>query len=245
MRTIPKIVHYCWFGTGEKPADVQEYIKTWKKNMPDYEFMEWGESNFDIENAIPYVKEAYAARKFAFVSDYVRMQALYRYGGVYFDTDVEVCKPFEEYLEDRSMVVGFESKRSLLTAFVAVEKEHPFIGEFVDSYKDRHFLKEDGSYDMTVINQGFSELMEKKGVDLDNEDFRVIDGSIAVYPREYFCGFDVDNWHVRSTDKTCTIHHMASSWVGSKAGLKRRVINALQKTLGYDRYDKLKQMLRH
>ena len=83
MRSIPKIVHYCWFGNGEKPQDVKECIASWKAQMPDYEFMEWNESNFDVEHAIPYVKQAYEAKKFAFVSDYVRIQALYRFGGIY------------------------------------------------------------------------------------------------------------------------------------------------------------------
>ena len=161
MRTIPKIVHYCWFGNNEKPNDVQRYIETWRKFLPDYEFMEWNESTFDMERTIPYVKEAYAAKKYAFVSDYVRIYALHQYGGIYFDTDVEVRKTFEEYLENREMVLGFESERSLITAFLAVSAHHPYIKEFLDSYKERSFLKKDGSYDLMTINEGFSKLMEQ------------------------------------------------------------------------------------
>lgn len=245
MRRIPKIVHYCWFGNGDKPQDVERFIQTWKKNMPDYQFMEWNEQNFDISMAIPYVQQAYAARKFAFVSDYVRIQALYNYGGVYFDTDVEVRKPFDEYLDNRSMVLGFESKRSLLTAFIAVEQHHPYMKEFLDSYESRQFLNEDGSYDMTVINKGFSELLEHKGIDLDRDEFQELDEDIAVYAREYFCGFDVENWHVNITDHTCTVHHMASSWVPGIQGLKRKIIEMLHKILGYEKYDKLRKALKH
>lgn len=244
MRKIPKIVHYCWFGNGEKPDNIKAYIETWKKNMPEYTFMEWNEQNFDVKNSIPYVRQAYEAKKYAFVSDYARIQALYEYGGIYFDTDIEVKKSFEEYLEDKSMVLGFESERSLLTAFIAVEKEHPYMKEFLESYKDRNFIKEDGSYDMLVINEGFSTLMERKGVDLDRNEYQEPEKNIVVYPIEYFCGFDVTNWHEAITDKTCTVHYMNSSWVSGTQGMKRKVIYTLQKILGYKNYDKMKQMFR-
>jgi len=245
MRTIPKIVHYCWFGNGEKPQEVQDCIASWKEKMPGYEFMEWNESNFDVSRAIPYVKQAYEAKKFAFVSDYVRIQALHRFGGIYFDTDVEVLKPFEEYLEEDAMLLGFESERSLLTAFIAVEKEHPYMKEFLDSYESRNFLNEDGSYDLTVINKGFSELMEKKGVDLNRNEYQKLsDCRIEVYPIEFFCGFDMNNWHEAVTEKTYTVHHMAGSWVAGGGALKKKVIKLLQKIIGCKNYDKLRGMLK-
>lgn len=244
MRKIPKIVHYCWFGNGEKPDNIKAYIASWKEKMPDYTFMEWNEKNFDVNNSIPYVKQAYQAKKYAFVSDYARIQALYQCGGIYLDTDVEVIKPFEELLEGQSMVLGFESKRSLLTAFIAVEKEHPYIGEFLASYEKRAFIKEDGSFDMTVINEGFSNLMESKGIDLDKNKYQELSGNIVVYPVEYFCGFDVVNWHEDITRNTCTVHYMNSSWVSGSAGVKRKVIHTLQKILGYKTYDKLREKLK-
>ena len=244
MRKIPKIVHYCWFGNGEKPDNIKAYIETWKAKMPEYTFMEWNEQNFDVENSIPYVRQAYEAKKYAFVSDYARIQALYQHGGIYFDTDIEVKKPFEEFLEDKSMVLGFESERSLLTAFIAVEKEHPYMREFLESYRERNFLKEDGSYDMLVINEGFSALMERKGVDLDRNEYQELPGDIVIYPEEYFCGFDVNNWHESITDKTCTVHYMNSSWVSGRQGMKRKIIYTLQKILGYKNYDRLKEIFR-
>ena len=244
MRKIPTIVHYCWFGNGEKPDNIKAYIETWKAKMPHYTFIEWNEQNFDVENSIPYVRQAYEAGKYAFVSDYVRIQALYQFGGVYFDTDVEVKKPFEKLLEDKSMVLGFESAGSLLTAFIAVEKKHPYIGEFLQSYAGRNFLKEDGSYDMSVINDGFSRLMESKGVELSRNEYQELPGNIVVYPEEYFCGFDVNNWHESITDKTCTVHYMNSSWVSGKQEMKRKVIYTLQKLLGYKNYDRLREALK-
>lgn len=244
MRKIPKIVHYCWFGNNEKPDNIKAYIASWKEKMPDYTFMEWNEENFDVKASVPYVRQAYEAGKYAFVSDYARIQALYQYGGIYLDTDVEVKKSFEQLLEHQSMVLGFESKRSLLTAFIAVEKEHPYIGEFLESYRKREFLKKDGSYDMTVINDGFSKLMESKGVDLDRNEYQELPGNIVVYPIEYFCGFDVVNWHEDITNKTCTVHYMNSSWVSGSQGMKRKVIQTLQKILGYETYDKLRKVLK-
>lgn len=245
MRTIPKIVHYCWFGNGEKPQEVQDCIASWKAKLPGYEFMEWNESNFDVAESIPYVKQAYEARKFAFVSDYARIQALYRFGGIYFDTDVEVLKPFEEYLEEKAMLLGFESERSLLTAFIAVEKGHPYIKAFLDSYESRSFLNADGSFDMTVINKGFSDLMEKKGVDLSRNEYqKLADDRIEVYPIEYFCGFDMNNWHEAVTETTYTVHHMAGSWVAGGGTVKRKIIKGLQRLIGYKNYDKLRGMLK-
>lgn len=247
MRSIPKIIHYCWFGGNPLPADVQKYIDSWKEQMPEYEIMEWNESNYDIEKSIPYVKEAYAAKKYAFVSDYARIWALYNYGGVYFDTDVKVLKSFEDALEDASMVTGFESERSLLTAFICAEKNHPLLKTFLDSYTDRSFVMEDGKFDMTVINVGFSKLLEAEGVDLDKNEFQLIPLAepiqpLKVYSKEKFCGFDVKNWCTEITDNTCTVHFMSGSWVGGGMTLKKKIIKLLQLVLGENGYDRLRRL---
>ena len=104
---IPKMIHYCWFGGNPLPESTKKYIRTWKQFLPDYKITEWNETNFDIQSAPAYVREAYEAKKYAFVSDYVRVQKLLQYGGIYFDTDVEVVRPFEQYLQGHSMVAGF------------------------------------------------------------------------------------------------------------------------------------------
>ena len=104
---IPKLIHYCWFGRGKMPEHLKQYMVTWKRILPDYKIMEWNEDNFDVDSSIAYVREAYAAQKFAFVSDYVRLKVLYDYGGIYLDTDIEMIKSPENLLKDASMVIGF------------------------------------------------------------------------------------------------------------------------------------------
>lgn len=239
---IPRIIHYCWFGGNNKPKDIIAYMKTWKEVLPDYSFIEWNEDNFDINTAPDYVKEAYKEKKYAFVSDYVRIKALYEYGGIYFDTDVEVLRPFDQYFKNFSLVLGFESDRLLTTAFIACHRHNQFIGEFLNTYKNRKFIYDDGSLDTSTINEHFSDQAERWGVDLDRDEMQNFGENYIVYPREIFCGFDVKNWHIKVTENTCVVHHMASSWVNSRKKLYFATIYFLQKMLGYRKYDKLKAL---
>lgn len=242
-RKIPHIIHFCWFGGNEKPDNIKRFIEGWKRILPHYEFMEWNESNFSVQEAPVYVREAYEVGKYAFVSDYARIKALKEYGGVYLDTDIEIVRSFDEVLEGREMVLCFESDKSLETAFIACCKGNEHIGGFCETYAARRFIMEDGSYDMSVINEHFSRYMEKVGVVLTDESLRTIEtGKIAIYPREYFAAFDIGNWHICPTEKTYTIHHMNSSWSSKKKKVYFGVIHFLQKILGYKGYDKLKSV---
>lgn len=239
--SIPHTIHYCWFGGNEKPDNIKAFIKEWKEKLPDYTFAEWNESNFSIDDAPEYVKEAYSVKKYAFVSDYARIKALYEQGGIYFDTDIALVKRFDDLLDGHEMVLGFESDRQLETAFIASTPGNKYISTFLKTYEHRHFINPDGSYDMSVINKHFSDCMESFGVSLDNEEIQTIDeGAVIVYPREYFAAFDIGNWHIKPTENTYTIHHMNSSWTTSKKKLYFGVIHFLQKILGFDGYDKLK-----
>lgn len=113
---IPKVIHYCWFGGNPLTENIKQYIRTWKKFFPDYEIRQWNEKNFDL-NSCQFVREAYQARKWAFVSDYVRLYVVYKYGGIYFDTDIEVRRDISDYLKKAKMLLGFESQTSVMTAF--------------------------------------------------------------------------------------------------------------------------------
>lgn len=148
---IPKIIHYCWFGGNVKPRCVVKCIDTWKRLLPEYEIKEWNESNFDLKNANQYVHEAYENKMWAFVTDYARLKVLYEYGGVYFDTDVEVFKNFDELLSNKCFL-GFESNDYICTATIGCEAHNAFIRRFMESYEMRKFINLDGTFDTETTN---------------------------------------------------------------------------------------------
>ena len=148
MTMIPKTIHYCWFGRGQMPPLAVKCIESWKKFLPDYSLKEWNEDNFDV-SANKYVRQAYENRKFAFVTDYVRLYALYTEGGVYMDTDVEVLGSYDNFLHHTAFS-GFETDGNVPTGMMAAEKGSLWAKELLDGYKDRVFIKEDGSFDTTT-----------------------------------------------------------------------------------------------
>ena len=240
MITIPKIIHYCWFGGNPLPKDAVECINTWKKILPEYQIMEWNESNFSINDAPVYVQEAYKEKKFAFVSDYARILALYEYGGIYFDTDLEVLKRFDDCLESNSLVLAFEYKELLMTAFIACEKKHPFIKAFIDTYEGRHFIQQDGSYDTLPNTDVWSPLAASWGVDLKKNAVQSVEGRIKVYPIDYFTAYDIENCHEKITKNSRTVHHMANSWASGKIKFRNKVKHTIQRVISVEKYDKLR-----
>lgn len=214
---IPKIIHYCWFGRGEMPELAKKCIKSWHEHMPDYEYKLWNEDNFDV-NVIPYTKEAYQVKKYAFVSDYVRLWALENEGGIYFDTDVEVFKPFDDLLS-RKAFVGFEGSKYLPvgTCVMATEAHGVWVKEMFDNYKDRHFMNADGSFDMTTNVQFMSEKMcengfVQNGIEQDYKD-------LHVFPVEYFSPRQTTGEYIR-TFNTYSDHLGIGSWVENTKGWK-------------------------
>lgn len=207
---IPKIIHYCWFGRGEKNALAVKCIESWKKILPEYELKEWNEDNFDI-NLYPYAKEALENRKFAFVTDVVRLYALYHEGGIYMDTDVEVLKTYDPFLHHH-MFSGFESDNNVPTGMMAAEKGSIWAKELLDQYDNRHFVKEDGTFDQTTNTTVITEYMLQKGLVLNNT-FQDFPGLCTMYPSEYFCPKDHADGIIRCTNKSVCIHHFAGSWI--------------------------------
>ena len=241
---IPKIIHYCWFGSPNKPKSVQRFIDSWKKQLPDYTFMEWGEGNCDLDQEIDYVKEAYKCKKYAFVSDYIRIKKLVQYGGVYLDTDIRIIKRFDKLLQKYDAVIGFEGPGNLETAFIASIPQHPLFREFQESYKERHFVREDGSLDTTPINNNISPFFVKRGLKLDEDRYQKISENIAVFPTECFCAFNIKDWHPEPTKRTYTIHYMASSWQSNNVKLKIILFRTLRTVLGNNIYYNLRKVLR-
>ena len=142
---IPKVIHYCWFGKGQMPELVQDCVTSWHTHMPDWKYQFWTEDNFDVSTAPQYVQEAYAAKKYAFVSDFVRLWALEREGGLYMDVDFEVYKPFDDLMEQYEAFAGYEgSKRNpVMMGVIAAKAHHPWIQGMLQTYESRVFLKED------------------------------------------------------------------------------------------------------
>ena len=207
---IPKIIHYCWFGRNPLPELAIKCIASWKKYLPDYEIKEWNEDNFNL-NLYPYVREAYDKRKYAFVTDVVRLYALYHEGGIYMDTDVEVLKPLDSFLLHTAFS-GFESYENIQTAIMASEKGGLFCKDNLDYYDDKHFVKPDGSLDLTTNVVTMTNYMLPKGLKQDNT-YQDFEGLITFYPKEYFCPINQVTKRLLITENTYTIHHFSGSWI--------------------------------
>ena len=200
MRTIPKVIHCCWFGGAPKSELITKCIDSWKKYCPEYTIYEWNESNFDL-SACAYAKEAYSAKKWAFVSDYVRIWALNEFGGVYLDTDVELTAPLDQFLCHPAFT-GFEKIDLPFTAVFGCVKGHPFTSTILASYADRHFIQADGTFDMQTNTESVTNLLVNTyAVRLDNTFQQTADG-LAIYPSEYFCPKSHADSVVRITKNT-------------------------------------------
>lgn len=206
---IPKIIHYCWFGHNEYPEKVAYCIQTWKKYLPDYELRLWNEDNFDI-SCCRFVREAYDAKQYAFVSDYVRLKVLEECGGIYLDTDIEVVRSFEEIL-NHDVVLGADENGNL-TAFMATVSGHPFFSEMVVLYDSLNFLLPNGKFNTKVNNQWMQEQLAKYGFELKNE-YQILDLGIVVFPDDFFHAKSLVSGKLHRTKNTFCIHHHTSLWV--------------------------------
>ncbi|GGK07016.1 glycosyl transferase [Parabacteroides faecis] len=221
---IPKIIHYCWFGNNPLPTLAIKCIASWKKYLPDYEIKEWNEENFDI-NIIQYVKEAYNAKKYAFVSDYARFWILYNYGGLYFDTDVEIIRPMDEIIIRGSfMGCEYDGKPGRGMPLVApglglgAIKELAFYREILRLYDGMKFINDDGTCNLTTIVKYTTQVLCKYGLK-DISGIQEV-SSIIIYPQEFFC--PLHGSQVKFTKNTYTIHHYMGSWV--KQGIRKKII---------------------
>ena len=218
---IPKVIHYCWFGKKTLPKTAVRCIDSWKKILPEYEIREWNEDNFDISSCA-YVKEAYEAKKWAFVTDYVRLYVLVTYGGIYMDTDVEIIKPLDQFLEHQAFS-GFQTDTEVPTGIMACEKEYPLFDKLLHDYDGRHFKNEDGSFDVKYTNvDAITASCVEKGLILNNE-FQVIDG-FALYPKDVFCAKDYKTRDVNITENTVSVHHFAGSWTNPEDKMEVRIL---------------------
>ena len=218
---IPHKIHYCWHGHTEMPQLAKECIASWHKYMSDWEYKLWNEDNFDI-NITLYTAEAYAAGKYAFVSDYVRLWALYNEGGLYLDVDFEVYKPFDDLLVNHAFA-GFEgSKRNPVMMGVCASEAHgEWVMEMLKAYEGRHFIKSDGTYDMTTNVKFLTSIMAANGFKQNGEEQFYKD--LHVYPVDYFSPRQTNGEYFRTENTYCE-HRGLNSWATEKKGWKGKVL---------------------
>lgn len=238
---IPKIIHYCWFGRGKMPELALKCIASWHKYLPEYEYKLWNEDTFDI-NSVPYVKEAYEARKFAFITDYIRLWALNKFGGVYMDTDVEILRPLDEFMKLPAFT-GYEASSSMapVTGLMASAANGVWVKEQLAYYDDKHFRRADGTLDLTPNTITISKIMTDNGFVIDGK-YGVYKNDMHVFPVDYFCPL-TSTRVLKLTSNTACIHHFAGSWVERTPWQKFKNW-FFEKVLGRKLTDKLVQVKR-
>lgn len=212
MQNIPKKIHYCWFGGNPLSEMAKRCIESWKKYCPDYEIIEWNEQSFDL-NYNEYVREAYEQKKWAFLSDVVRLYALVEFGGIYLDTDVEIVKSFDDMLDNRAFI-GFQSVTSIQTAVMACEKGNHIFRKLLNDYQGQHFIKGGGNVDYTTNVERITNIFLEYGL-LQNNEYQVVEGCVF-YPTEFFCPLNVATRCLNTTRNTYAIHHFEGSWLNEE-----------------------------
>lgn len=230
---IPKIIHYCWLSNDPIPENLRRYMNTWKKQLPDYTFMLWDFNRFD-KNSSQWVQEAFEHKKYAFAADYIRLYALYHYGGIYLDMDVEVLKPFTPFLSLHIMI-GFEhGNHGLEMATLGTEKNSSWIKSCLQYYEGRSFIKKDGSLDTTTLPHIIINACREKGYQLKlvhniNEALPIQDENIIpVFTSDFFSpkqSFKSDKINI--TTNTISIHHFAGTWLPWYSRLEKNICNLL------------------
>lgn len=212
---IPKIIHYCWISENvndKLPEKVQECINTWKQYLPDYEIKRWNQYNFDISNSI-YAKQALDCKKYAFVSDYIRLSVLYRYGGIYLDTDMKVLKGFNDLL-DNKFFVGLETSKMVATCIIGAEKNNILVKELLDVYKNKYFINNNGNLNIIPNTVLMTEVLKKHNIKINNTLQR--NKYLTIYPIEYFCPYENNTGELNLTENSYAIHLYNGSWVDEK-----------------------------
>lgn len=198
--SIPKRIHYCWLSNDPVPEDMKKYIEGWKQILPDYEFVKWDFNRFDKASSV-WVGEAFDQKKYAFASDYIRIYAVYHYGGIYLDMDVEVVKAFDELLESPYMFAYERPDKSRIEAgCFGAEKNDPFLKACLEHYENRHFVKEGSLLDTLPLSRVMSDVIREKNINR------------KIYSWEYFTAKSFETGMETPTDNTYAIHHFAGSW---------------------------------
>lgn len=217
---IPKVIHYCWFGRNPLPPLAEKCIASWRKFLPDYEIKEWNEDNFDV-NIIPYTAEAYAAKKYAFVSDYARFWILYHHGGVYFDTDVEVIKPMDDILAAGAFM-GCEQDSPITVnpgLGIAATAQMPIYKKLLEYYIPLLF---DAAHIGATIVDHTTNVLKAMGLKEIEGIQKVSD--CGIYPSEYFNPIHIVTKRLHITQNTRSVHWYAGTWNDNKEGIFKTML---------------------
>ncbi|GHU58953.1 glycosyl transferase [Spirochaetia bacterium] len=207
---IPKIIHYCWFGGNPLPELAQKCITSWRKHCPGYELKLWNETNFDI-NMVPFTAQVASVKKWGFIVDYIRAWVVFNYGGIYLDTDVELLKPLDVFLNNVCFS-GFENEKNIAPGLVfAGEKESVIAKKIMDFYASYNFIQEDGTLNLTPSPQIFTDILLKYGLKQNNTYQEL--GVFTAYPTEYFCPKSFGTGILTITENTHSVHHYDGSWM--------------------------------
>ena len=209
---IPKIIHYCWLSEDPLPKQFQSFLNDWKKKLPSYVFILWNFTKFDI-NSSKWVQQAFVAKKYAFAADYIRLFALYTYGGIYLDLDVQLIKPFDDLL-DRDFFLGYESeKKSIEAGIIGSKKNASWVKECLLYYEDKNFINPDGTYNTTPLPYILYSILSEK----HNSILR------DIFSPDYFTAKSLLTRELQITPNTYTVHHFAGSWTPWNVRIKKKV----------------------
>ena len=235
---ITKIIHYCWFGNGTKNRKINRCMDTWKKYCPDYQIIEWNELNSDFL-ANPFVRSAYESKKYAFVSDYIRLQVVYQYGGIYLDTDVELIKNLDSLLDNKALI-GFENEAYVNSGqILAAESGNGLLLKMIHRYEKEPFQKPDGSIRYLSCPTVNTEVLVDHGLQRNGRE-QIVDG-MHIYPSEYFNPLDSATHRLSITENTYSIHWYAMSWVPRHKRWRSHFTSVFHRWFGTDCFSWIKR----
>lgn len=240
---MTKIIHYCWFGGNQKSKMVLRCIESWKRFFPDWEIREWNESNFDVRMNL-YVHQAYEAKKWAFVADYCRFWALEKFGGLYFDTDVEVIRSFDPLLHQEAFS-GFETDEFVAPGLVLYAKEphNEIIRATREYYDNAHFLDENGERIKRNVCGIFTGMLKDFGFQ-GNGQLQSC-GTMTIYPKDYFCPFDDATGLLKKTENTYSIHWYDKTWMSKRKIIRNKCTRILHRIFGTDIRQRIGALRKH
>lgn len=256
---IPKKIHYCWLSDDAFPDLISKCIESWKKHLPEYEFVLWDRKRFPLENNL-WVKQAFEAKKYAFAADYIRLHAVYTQGGIYLDGDIEVLKSFNELIK-LPYFIGSEGQGIIEAGVFGAEKGASWLKDCLSHYDDRSFIKEDGSYDTMTLPRIMMECIQKnhtitelKKPTIKDLSYTSNDSDLQMFPEDYFCAKNHGTGVIEKTENTFCIHHFAMSWLPKKQtflpNLKRKLmsligVNTVEIFINFFGLKKIKRLLKN